>query len=305
MTDHNDTPPVDPDGSRYSRNEAFFGADGQATIAATPVATVGLGGLGSHVAQQLGYLGVVCHALVDHDLVTDSSMNRVVTAEDGDAAADLFKVEAAKRRLLAINPAAEVATVPAKLDTADAYTAIAGARVVFGCVDDDYARLQLTRICSELGIPLIDLATDVDVKANPMAFGGRVMCCTGTGCLICMDELDPKALALGNMTEDETKAHERIYGIGRNALGATGPMVVSINGTVASLAVTEFIALTTGVRPVTRLQRYYGHRSVVAASGDEPPEGCWYCARWRATAGQIRLGANGSFPAVVGTASRR
>jgi len=291
-----DAAPVEPDGSRYSRNEAFFGADGQATIAAAPVAIVGLGGLGSHVAQQLGYLGVISHALIDDDPVTDSSMNRVVTAEDGDAAAGILKVEAAKRRLLAINPAAEVAAVPVKLDTADAYTAITGARVVFGCVDNDNARLQLMRICSELGIPLIDLATDVDVKANPMTFGGRVMCCTGSGCLVCMDELDPKALALANMTEEEAKAYERIYGIGRNALGATGPMVISINGTVASLAVTEFMALTTGVRPVIRLQRYYGHRGAAGSSGDQPLEGCWYCARWRAQASHIRLGASGASP---------
>lgn len=296
MTDRDDAAPVEPDGSRYSRNEAFFGAAGQATIAATPVAIVGLGGLGSHVAQQLGYLGVISHALIDHDLVTDSSMNRVVTAEDGDAAAGILKVDAAKHRLLAVNPTAEVVAVPAKLDTPDAYTAIAGAGTVFGCVDNDYARLQLTRICSELGIPLIDLATDVDVEANPMTFGGRVMCCTGIGCLVCMDELDPEALTLADVTKEEAKAHERIYGIGRKALGATGPMVVSINGTVASLAVTEFIALTTGVRPVIRLQRYYGHRGAAGSSGDQPLEGCWYCARWRAQAGHIRLGASGSSP---------
>jgi molybdopterin/thiamine biosynthesis adenylyltransferase len=45
------------DESRYSRNIALFGEEGQRKIAATAVAVVGLGGLGSHVAQQLAYLG--------------------------------------------------------------------------------------------------------------------------------------------------------------------------------------------------------------------------------------------------------
>jgi molybdopterin-synthase adenylyltransferase len=274
-----------PDGHRHSRNEGFFGADGQTQIAATPVAIVGLGGLGSHVAQQLGYLGTQSFLLIDHDDVTESSMNRVVTADDGDAAAGTLKVDAAKRRLLAINPAARVTSVPVRLNDEAAFEAIAEARVVFGCVDNDFARVQLTRICSELAIPLIDLATDVDVKANPMTFGGRVVCCTGDGCLVCLGVLDQHSLALANMTDEQAQAYERIYGISRDALGQTGPMVVSINGTVASLAVTEFIVLVTGLRPVTRELSYLGHRGVIVKSGDQPPAGCWYCAGvWGRTA---------------------
>jgi hypothetical protein len=96
-----------------------------------------------------------------------------------------------------------------------------------------------------------------------------------------MGELDQEALAQATMTDEQAKAHERIYGIRRDALGRTGPMVVSINGAAASLAVTEFIALTTGLRPVNRMLRYYGQRSVLAKSGDQPPEGCWYCSVWR------------------------
>ena len=68
------------DESRYSRNIALFGEEGQRKIAATTVAIVGLGGLGSHVAQQLAYLGVIRYALIDHDVITESSLNRVIGA---------------------------------------------------------------------------------------------------------------------------------------------------------------------------------------------------------------------------------
>src|SRR5438128_2649149 len=61
---------------RYSRNEELFGAEGQAKIARTKVTIVGLGGLGSQVGQQLVYLGVRSFALIDFDIVTDSSLNR-------------------------------------------------------------------------------------------------------------------------------------------------------------------------------------------------------------------------------------
>jgi hypothetical protein len=252
---------TDSEGGRYSRNEGFFGADGQKGIARTPVAVVGAGGLGSHVIQQLGHLGTCSFALIDHDV-----------------AAATLKVDSARRRLLAINPTAQITTVPTKLDDPAAYDALRRVAVVFGCVDNDFARLELTRICSALAIPLIDLATDVDPNTTPMSFGGRVVCATGRGCLVCTGVLDLTALAQANMTDEQAAVHERIYGIRRTALKRTGPMVVSVNGTVASLAITEYIALITGMRPVVRELTYYGHLNVLRRNGDEPPADCYYCA---------------------------
>ncbi len=266
-----------PTSERYSRNEGLFGVDGQQTIANTAAAIAGLGGLGSHVAQQLAYLGTRRFALIDHDHVTESSMNRVVTADDVDVATATLKVETARRRILAINPSAEVFTVPARLDDPDAFAALADTHVVFGCVDNDFARVQLTRMCSSLALPLFDVATDVDTTTTPVMFGGRVVCCTGSGCLVCLDILDQDELARASMSADQADAHQRIYGVRRAALHGSGPMVVSINGTVASLAVTEFIAHLTGLRPVNRHLSYYGDRTQIRFGGDPPAADCYYC----------------------------
>lgn len=269
---------------RYSRNEALFGAEGQQAIADTPVAIVGLGGLGSHVAQQLAYLGTRTFALVDHDHVTESSMNRLVTADSTDVAGATPKVLAAQRRILAVNPDAVVHTAAAHLDNPAASDALKRASVVFGCVDNDLTRLQLTRLCSELALPLFDLATDVDPSTSPVTFGGRVVLCTGNGCLVCLDVLDPHVLARASQTADQKTAHERIYGIERTALDGTGPMVVSINGTVASLAVTEFIAFVTGLRPVNPYLTYRGDLSQLRRGGDLPVADCYYCTSLWGTA---------------------
>jgi molybdopterin/thiamine biosynthesis adenylyltransferase len=266
-----------PTSDRYSRNEALFAAAGQQAIGDTAAAIAGLGGLGSHVAQQLAYLGTRRFALIDHDHITDSSMNRVVTADARDVAASTLKVEAARRRILAINPKAEVLTVPKQLDDPDAFVALSSAAVVFGCVDNDFARVQLTRMCSSLAVPMFDLATDVDTTTTPVMFGGRVICCTGDGCLICLDVLDQDELARASMSADQADAHQRIYGVRRTALDRTGPMVVSINGTVASLAITEFIAHVTGLRPVNRHLSYYGDKTQIRFSGDRPAPDCYYC----------------------------
>jgi hypothetical protein len=63
----------------------------------------------------------------------------------------------------------------------------------------------------------------------------------------------------------------------RGALGETGPMVVSINGVVSSLAVTEFMVFATGMRePVPHLI-YRGHAGTVGRNDDPSEMGCYFC----------------------------
>ena len=52
---------------RFDRNLRFFGEEGQRVLRETHVAIVGVGGLGTHVVQQLALLGVGELYLVDHE----------------------------------------------------------------------------------------------------------------------------------------------------------------------------------------------------------------------------------------------
>jgi hypothetical protein len=262
---------------RYSRNEALFGLEGHEKIAATKVTIIGVGGLGSHVAQQLAYLGVQRQTPVDFDLVTNSSMNRLVGAIDTDVAAETKKVVVAKRMIAAINPGAIIEPVDAKIDTPEAEAAIAAADVVFGCLDRDLPRLKLTELCSRYAKPLFDLATDTGGEGNDLWYGGRIVFANGTGCLICRNLLAQQEMARDGMSLEQREVDDRIYGVERGALGQTGPMVVSINGVVSSLAVTEFMVFVTGMRePVPHLI-YRGHAGTVGRINDPPETGCYFC----------------------------
>jgi hypothetical protein len=265
-----------PDG-RYSRNKALFGPEGQKKIAATKVTVIGVGGLGSHVAQQLAYLGVETQTPVDFDIVTISSMNRLVGAVDTDVAAKTKKVIVAKRMIAGINPGANVEPVDAKINTAEAEAAIAAADVVFGCLDRDLPRLKLTELCSRYAKPLFDLATDTGGEGEDLWHGGRAVFANGAGCLVCRNLLDQQEMTGDSMSPEQREAHERIYGVERGELGETGPMVVSINGVVASLTVTEFMVFVTGMRePVPHLI-YRGHAGTVGRNTDPPEPGCYFC----------------------------
>jgi hypothetical protein len=269
---------------RYSRNEGLFGAEGQRRIRETKVAIVGLGGLGSHVAQQLAHLGVENYGLVDFDIVTNSSLNRLVGAQEADVEGKTKKIAVAERMIKSIKADAAVHPEEARVTDAGVEAVIARADIVFGCLDRDLARLQLTELCARYGRTLFDLASDVNDEDDELRYGGRVVVCDSNRCLACLALLDQREMARDSMSPDQREAHDRIYGVRSSALGETGPMVVSINGAVASIAVTEFMALVTGLRaPLTNLQ-YYAERQVVRRSTDQPAPDCYYCKGIWATA---------------------
>lgn len=236
------------DEERYSRNIALFGADGQRKIAETKVVIVGLGGLGSHLAQQLAYLGVLDYGLVDYDIVTKSSLNRLIGAVEADVAAHAPKVMVAKRLIETIQPTADVRVVEGKVNDKGTAELVARADVILGCLDRDLPRLQLTELCTRHAKPYFDLASDTGGASGDAWYGGRVVFCDGTRCLSCLDLLDQDQIARDSMSPEQRAADAQIYGIDRDALENTGPAVVSINGVVASLAMTEFMVLVTDIR---------------------------------------------------------
>jgi hypothetical protein len=134
----------------------------------------------------------------------------------------------------------------------------------------------LTELASGLSIPYLDLATDTGAGF----YGGRVVFATGTGCLSCLDELDQQRLAQAAMTADQRTAHDRIYGIPRGELDQTGPSVVSLNGVVASLGVTELMAWATSLRPPHPYLNYRGDLGTVNRRIGPPRPDCYYCQRW-------------------------
>jgi hypothetical protein len=265
-------------GGRFDRNERLIGAEGQAKIAATRIAVVGAGGLGSFVVPEAAYLGIATMAIIDKDVVTDSSLNRLMGAVPGDARAATPKVDVAARVVRAINPDATIDPIQAWLDDAGAQAAIEEADIVMGCLDDDFARLQLTEIASRAGKPLVDLASDVLDEGRH--YGGRVaFALPKRRCLSCLGLLDAEELALGGMTEQQRAARDRIYGVSREALDRHGASVVTINGVVASLGMTEVLVYLTGLRRPRVTLTYRGETGAVHFRTEEPTSACYYCER--------------------------
>jgi molybdopterin/thiamine biosynthesis adenylyltransferase len=263
-------------GERFDRHIPLFGAAGQQKIRETRVAIIGVGGVGSHVVQQLAFLGVRDFVLVEPEELDDTNRNRFIGASHDDPVPGTRKLDIAERLLRSIDAGVQVERVPSCLVSEAGYKAVKGVDVVFGCVDKEGPRLVLTELCSAYRRNYLDVGSDV-IPGAPPEWGGRV--CTsweGAGCLVCLEEIDideaGRQLA-GPEREERVRA---IYGIDEDALAGGGPSVVSINGVVASLAVTEFMAGVTGLRSPVPLLRYRGwHEAITRRT--EPLSDCYYC----------------------------
>ncbi|MDD4084962.1 MAG: ThiF family adenylyltransferase, partial [Acidaminococcaceae bacterium] len=84
-----------------SRVEIVIGKNSLEKLRAASVAVVGLGGVGSYVAEAMTRSGVGKLLLVDFDSIASSNVNRQIPALD--STIGLSKTEVLKKRLLEIN----------------------------------------------------------------------------------------------------------------------------------------------------------------------------------------------------------
>lgn len=261
---------------RFDRQRRIFGEEGQNRLRQTKVGIVGCSGLGSFTALELAYLGVGKLVLVDPDGLEDSNRNRLVgawsTHEEGAA-----KVSILGELVNRIDPSVDVEFHPTPFESHDAQIALVSVDVVMGCVDHDGPRFKINEFCCRHGLPLIDAASDTFLEDGRVLFGGRVCVATQTsGCLSCFGVLDQDEIREYLSTEEQKTDRESIYGVPTSALNRSGPSVITVNGVVASLAVTEMMALLTEIRKPIPHQDWRGHDCYLGPVSDRVDD-CYYC----------------------------
>ena len=142
---------------RYSRQERFrgLGALGQKAIRAAEVAIVGVGALGSVLAEIMARAGVGRLTLVDRDYVEASNLQRQSLFTEDDAERGLPKAVAAAARLKAINSEVDVRGLVADFATEGAETFLKGQSLVLDGTDNFEARYLLNDVCLRAGIPWV------------------------------------------------------------------------------------------------------------------------------------------------------
>jgi len=261
----------------FDRQVRALGKDGQALIRSLRIGVVGHGGLGSHVVQQLVHLGVGEVTVVDPDRVTVTNLSRLVGASRWDAWLHRRKTRLARRLGRRVGGKTRVNGIGESLLARSAAERIVDCDLIFGCTDNQLSRSVLNAIAFQFYVPVLDLGVELQAKG---AMGGRVAwLAPGGACLWCMGVLDSETVRIEQLPPAR-RQDEEVRGYIRG-IEEPAPAVVSINGVIASLGVTEMLARLTGfagASPRSSLLMYRLADGVVRRTSPKPEPDCPTCS---------------------------
>jgi molybdopterin-synthase adenylyltransferase len=259
---------------RFDRQVRAFGIDGQRTLEQLRIAIVGLGGTGSIVAQQLVHLGVRNFILVDPDVIEATNLNRVPHASPADIGKP--KTEVAARYIRQVAKDSRIKCIEGDVIEKKIAGELTDADLLFGCTDSHGSRAVMQQVAYQYLIPYIDMGVTLIAKKGAMThvYGRVQLLAPGLACFTCSALLDPEQVRRDMLTSFERQSDPYIQGDHEPA-----PAVMSLNGTVSSLAVTMLLAVVAGVPAEARHVLYNAITSVMRAVRTTPQADCYVCSR--------------------------
>lgn len=172
--------------NRYSRQQRFapIGIQGQARIAASSVAIIGCGALGTVACEMLVRAGVGRMRLIDRDFVEYSNLQRQSLFVESDAKQRLPKVIAAAQKLAAINSFVQLETHIADLHAGNIGELLSGVDLIIDACDNFITRHIVNDFACSCSCPWIYAACVGAYACGMTIIPGK------TPCLSCIqDEL--------------------------------------------------------------------------------------------------------------------
>ena len=227
--------------NRYHRQSlvAQVGTSGQAKLAAARVLILGMGALGSTIADQLARAGVALLRIVDRDVVEWTNLQRQTLYEESDARRGVPKVEAAARRLRTIRSDLTIDLHAIDVDASNIELLTRDIDLILDGSDNAELRYLINDVSVKSGVPWV-MGGCIGVEGRVVAFDPRAMRdapstvrnrsgdapALNRPCLRCIFPTPPAA---GELATCDTA-------------GALGPAI----GVVASLQVAEAMKLIVG-----------------------------------------------------------
>jgi len=138
---------------RYERNIKALSVEESERLKGFKVCVIGCGGLGGHVIEQLGRLGVGCITAVDGDVFEESNLNRQLFSDE--TVLGKSKAEQAKIRMRSINSGIEVIAVNEFLTENNCEEILKGHDLLIDALDNVATRLIVENAAQKLLIPLV------------------------------------------------------------------------------------------------------------------------------------------------------
>lgn len=153
---------------RHSRTEKLLGKESVEKLQKSKVAIIGLGGVGSYIAEALARAGICKFLLLDSDCITESNINRQIIATYDTIGKP--KTEITAQRIYSINPQAQIDCYQIFLGKDSIETVdFSDCNYIADAIDNITAKILLVEKAKNLSIPIIS-SMGTGNKLNPMDF---------------------------------------------------------------------------------------------------------------------------------------
>lgn len=234
------------------------------------ISIVGVGGLGSVIAEHLIHMGFHEINLIDPDVLEMSNLNRVVGAYYEDAEQKRSKVDVVKKHLTHINPKATVLAYKKDVHEREMESVLALSDWVIVATDNHASRLRVQELSVQYFVPLLSVGVNISVKDNKLEDMSGEVITARVGdylCLSCLNRINPIKVASERHPDQVIREElvKRGYVTGRDI---KEPAVKTLNTSLATMTVDMLINQYTGARrhvPVL-VYEYNGSMSTYADS---------------------------------------
>lgn len=176
------------------RTISAWGEKSQQKLARLHVGVVGVGSVGSVVAESLARMGVQHISLIDYDRVERHNLDRLLHAQTRDAEERRLKVDLVGNVLERNATAAEpiIDRLPLTVVEEDGFRKALDCDILFSCVDRPWGRHVLNYLAYAYLIPVIDGGIHIDVRNGKLrqASWRSHGVYPGKRCLACIGQYD-------------------------------------------------------------------------------------------------------------------
>lgn len=203
------------------------------------IAIIGVGGLGSVIAENLIHSGFQTIHLIDPDHVEMTNLNRIVGAYYSDAEEKRLKAEVVQQHLQRINPKAQIYAHTIGIEDKVALPVLMQCDWIIVATDNHFSRYKTQEIALQLGIPLISTGVNISVKNHQITdMSGEIITARYGDklCLNCLGRINPTYVA-AEQHKDQFIGDELIrkgYVTGEEV---KEPAVKTLNSIVGAMAV--------------------------------------------------------------------
>src|SRR5256886_10056700 len=214
------------------------------------ISIVGVGGLGSVVAEHLIHMGFHEINLIDPDVLEMSNLNRVVGAYYEDAEQKRYKVDVVKRHVTSINPKATVLACKRDIHDKEMESVLALSDWMIVATDNHSSRLKVQELSVKYFVPLLSLGVNITVKDGTIDDMSGEVITARVGdylCLNCLNRINPIKVA-SEKHPDKTIREALVKRGHVTGKDIKEPAVKTLNTFLATMAVEVLVNQYTDVR---------------------------------------------------------